>query len=92
MPRKRKKIPKFRTERAEREFWLSHDSSEYLDLSRARPAIFPEHQPTSRTISIRIPEHLLAEIKTLASKRGVPYQSLMKLMLAERVREELRAS
>jgi predicted DNA binding CopG/RHH family protein len=91
MPRKTKKLPRFRSEKEEREFWLSHDSADYFDLSRAKPAIFPELKATTRTISLRISEILLSEIKALASKRGVPYQSLMKIILAERVREEVRA-
>jgi predicted DNA binding CopG/RHH family protein len=88
---KLKKVPEFKSEAEERDFWLTHDATRYLDLSQARPAIFPNLQPTSRTISIRLPEILLAEIKTLAAKRGVPYQSLMKVLLTERVEEELEA-
>jgi predicted DNA binding CopG/RHH family protein len=92
MPRKLKKIPRFRSEKKEREFWLSHDVAGYLDFRKARPTLFLNLQPTARTISIRLPGILLAEIKTLAARKGVPYQSLMKVMLAEKVLEELRAS
>lgn len=89
MPRTLEKLPKFKSEKEEREFWRTHDSARYLDLSRARPAVFSNLQPTSRTISIRLPETLLAELKSLAAKRGVPYQSLMKMMLARTIEEEL---
>lgn len=83
-----KPLPRFRSEREERAFWRTHDSADYLDLSRARPAIFPNLKPTSRAISIRLPGSLLAELKALAHRRGVPYQALMKIFLAERVKKE----
>lgn len=89
---KRKTLPRFRSEKAERDFWLTHDAAAYVDLGKARPAVFPELKPSTRTISLRIPESLLAKIKTLANKRDVPYQSLMKLLLDERVQEELTAA
>jgi predicted DNA binding CopG/RHH family protein len=89
---KRKTLPRFRSEKAERNFWQTHDSADYVDLSKARRAVFPELKPTTRSISLRIPETLLARIKTLANKRDIPYQSLMKLMLDERVQEELASS
>ncbi len=89
---RRKTLPIFKSEKSERDFWLSHDSHDYFDLGRARPAVFPNLKPTTRTISLRIPESLLAKIKTLANKRDIPYQSLMKLLLDERVKEELDGS
>jgi predicted DNA binding CopG/RHH family protein len=89
MKAQRKELPKFNSETEEREFWRTHDSAQYLDLSRMQPAVFPNLKPTTRTISIRLPETLLSEIKMLANKQDVPYQSLIKVFLAQRVREEL---
>ena len=89
MPKKRRKpIPRFRTEAAEREFWLTHDTSEYLDWSKARQVVFPNLHPSTETISLRLPAPLLADLKALANERDVPYQSLLKVYLAERVRRE----
>jgi len=84
---KLKKIPDFETEREEREFWESHDSSEYLDLSKAQRAIFPNLKPSKKTISLRLPEGLLDSIKVEANKRDMPYQSLIKAWLAKEVQE-----
>ncbi len=86
---KLKKIPKFKTEEDEREFWATHDSTGYVDYRKAKKAAFPNLKPSTRTISIRLPEALLEHLKTLANKRDIPYQSLLKLFLAERVDEEL---
>jgi len=86
--RKPKALPAFESESAERSFWLVHDSADYFDLGKARRVVFPNLKPTTRTISLRIPETLLAEIKVLANQRDVPYQSLMKIFLAERVTRE----
>ena len=83
-------MPKFESEDAEREFWATHDSTRYVDWSRARPAIFPRLKPSTLTISLRLPESLLENLKVLAHKRDVPYQSLLKIFLAERVEQELR--
>jgi predicted DNA binding CopG/RHH family protein len=85
----RKKIPKFSSEDAEREFWGREDSSEYLDWSKGAQATLPKLRPTLRTISIRLPESMIAELKRLANKRDVPYQSLLKVFLAERLKTEL---
>ena len=90
MAKKLKKIPKQRSEEKEREFWAKADSTDYVDWSGARPLVLPDLKPTLKTISLRLPEHLLAELKLLANKRDIPYQSLLKLFLAERVEEELR--
>lgn len=90
MAKKLKSIPKHRSEDREREFWEKADSADYVDWSGARPLVLPDLKPTLKTISLRLPEHLLAELKLLANKRDVPYQSLLKLFLAERVEEELR--
>ncbi len=82
-------IPKFKSEDEEREFWATHDSTEYVDWSRARRTTYPNLKPSTRTISLRLPETLLANLKMLANKRDVPYQSLLKIFLAERIEEEL---
>ena len=78
-----KKIPKFKTESEERAFWEKNDSSDYLDWSKAEQAVFPILKPTTRAISLRLPESMLAQIKVEANKRDVPYQSLMKIWLSE---------
>ena len=90
MRRKLKPIPKFESEDQEREFWATHDSTEYVDWSGARRAVFANLQPSTETISLRLPASLLADLKVLANRMDVPYQSLLKLYLAERVHEELR--
>ncbi len=86
---KLKKIPKFKSEVEEIEFWSTHDSTEYIDYSKAKKALFPKLKPSIKTISIRLPESLLDHLKVLANKRDVPYQSLLKLFLMERVEEEM---
>jgi len=89
--KRRKKIPTFKDEDAEREFWSKADSTDYLDWSKAERVTFANLRPSVRTISIRLPEAMIAELKLLANKRDVPYQSLLKVFLAERIREELAA-
>ena len=84
-----KKIPKFRNEDEERDFWASHDSTDYIDWSAAKEVVMPNLKPTLKTISIRLPEIMIEELKLIANKRDVPYQSLMKMFLAERVEQEL---
>ena len=78
-----KKIPEFKTESEERDFWEKNDSSDYLDWSKAAQAVFPSLKPTTKAISLRLPESMLAQIKVEANKRDVPYQSLMKMWLSE---------
>jgi predicted DNA binding CopG/RHH family protein len=85
-----KQIPRFENEDAEREFWADHDSTEYVDWSASQPAVFPNLKPTTRTISLRLPEAMLDELRLLANKRDVPYQSLIKIFLRERIDRELR--
>jgi len=80
-----RKIPDFKAEKEEREFWETHDSTDYLDWNTASPAVFPNLKPTTKAISLRLPEDLLAKIKVKANKMDVPYQSLMKTWLAEKV-------
>ena len=85
-----KKIPKFKSETQERNFWAKTDSTRYVDWKRGRRVTIPNLKPSSRTISVRLPDLLLEELKLLANKRDVPYQSLLKVFLAERVEQELR--
>lgn len=84
-----KKIPKFRSEEEEIEFWSKHDSTEYIDYSKAKKVVFSNLKPSLKTISIRLPESLIDHLKQLANKRDVPYQSLLKMFLMERVEKEL---
>jgi predicted DNA binding CopG/RHH family protein len=80
-----KTIPKFENEAEERKFWESHDSTEYLDWSKAKKINLPNLKPSSTSISLRLPNGLLERIKIAANKRDVPYQSLIKTWLAEKV-------
>lgn len=80
----------FKNEDEERAFWATHDSTEFIDWSKAKRAVFPKLKPSTKSISLRLPESVIAAIKLLANKRDVPYQSLLKVFLAERVEEELR--
>jgi predicted DNA binding CopG/RHH family protein len=86
-----KKIPNFKNEDQERDFWKNADSSEYIDWKKARKVVLPNLKPSVKTISLRLPESMLEEIKLLANKRDVPYQSLMKIFLSERIEKELSA-
>jgi predicted DNA binding CopG/RHH family protein len=79
--KKLKLIPKFKTEAAERRFWETHDSVDYLDWSKAKQAIFPNLKPTTESISLRLPLNLLHRLKVEANRRDVPYQSLIKVVL-----------
>ncbi|MBI3150417.1 MAG: BrnA antitoxin family protein [Betaproteobacteria bacterium] len=81
-----KKVPKFASEAEERAFWENHNSTDYLDWSKARRAVLPNLKPTTRTISLRLPQHLLDAIKAAANARDVPYQSLIKIWLQEKLR------
>ena len=87
---KKNKIPKFRTEEDEQKFWASHDSTEYIDWSKAKNVTMSNLKPSVRSISIRLPEIMVEELKLLAHKRDVPYQSLMKIFISERVEDELQ--
>ncbi|MCB8942034.1 MAG: BrnA antitoxin family protein [Ardenticatenaceae bacterium] len=84
-----KQIPEFENEDEEREFWATHDSTEYLDWEKAERAVFPKLKPSTKTISLRMPESMLDEIRLLANKRDIPYQSLIKVFLRERIDSEL---
>jgi predicted DNA binding CopG/RHH family protein len=85
---KLKPIPKFATEAAEQEFWATADTTDYFDWTQARRVVFPNLKPTTTPISMRLPETLLTDLKRLANEQDVPYQSLMKVYLAERVAAE----
>ena len=84
-----KKVPKFKTEDDERDFWSSHDATDYLDFSQAEETVFPNLKPSTRAISLRLPVSLIDRLKMLANKQDVPYQSLLKVLLAEKVDEVL---
>lgn len=88
----RKKLPKFKDETAERKFWADHDSTEYINWDSAKRVVLPNLKPSQKTISLRLPEMMLAALKRLANKRDIPYQSLLKMFLAERIEEETRRS
>ncbi|MGA3085663.1 MAG: BrnA antitoxin family protein [Thermodesulfobacteriota bacterium] len=85
----KKKIPQFKNEDQERKFWLSQDSTEYVDWKKAKRMVLPKLKPSIKTISLRLPEAVLEELKLIANKRDVPYQSLLKMFLAERIEQEL---
>lgn len=84
-------IPAFRSEAEELRFWETHDTSPFVDWSKARVAVFPNLKPSTETISLRLPAALLGELKALANRRDVPYQSLLKMFLAERIARETEA-
>ena len=91
MPKARpklKRIPKFASEDAERAFWATADTTDYFDWSQARAVVFPNLKPTTTPISLRLSETLLTDLKRLANEKDVPYQSLMKVYLADRVSAE----
>ena len=87
----KKKIPKFKNEDEERAFWSIHDSTEFVDWKKAKRTLLPNLKPSVKTISLRLPEAMLEELKLLANKKDVPYQSLVKIFLAERIEEEFDA-
>jgi predicted DNA binding CopG/RHH family protein len=90
MPTAKKQIPKFRSEDDERKFWAKNDSSEFIDWQAGERRKFPNLKPTLRTISLRLPVSMIEDLKILANKRDVPYQSLLKVFLAERLAQERR--
>ena len=87
----KKMIPKFKSEDQEREFWSKADSTEYIDWHKAKRTIIPNLKPSTKKISLRLPELMIEELKLLANKRDIPYQSLMKIYLAERIQNELKS-
>lgn len=86
----KKRVPRFKTEDEEREFWASHDSTEYVDWVKGKRVVLSNLKPSVKTISLRLPESMLEELKLIANKRDVLYQSLVKMFLAERIAEEIR--
>ncbi len=90
MKKSLKDIPNFKNEDEEREFWAKADTSLYFDFSKAEEVIFPNLKPSTEAISLRLPKYLLARLKELANQKDIPYQSLIKMFLSERVEKELR--
>ncbi len=89
MSHMKKRIPKFKSEEKEREYWAKQDSTDVLDWKKAKKVVLPNLKPSVKTISLRLPESMLEELKLLANKKDVPYQSLLKIFLSERIEEEL---
>jgi predicted DNA binding CopG/RHH family protein len=95
MRKKHPRLPQFNDEDDEREFWAAHSPLDYFDIEKVKRGLFPNLKPSVKSISIRLPEGMLAELKTLANKKDVPYQSLAKIYLARQIaleRESLRAA
>ena len=92
MPKKSKETPVFKNEDEEREFWANEDSTDYVDWNLAESTVLPKLKPTTRTISLRISESMLEKIRLVANKRDVPYQSLIKMFLKERLDDEFKVS
>jgi len=89
MMKKYKKIPKFKSDNEEIEFWSKQDSSEYIDWDKGERVLLTNLKPTLRSISIRLPEIMLSKLKILANKSDIPYQSLIKIFLQERIEKEM---
>ena len=87
MKKQLKPIPEFANEQEERLFWETHDSADYVDWKNAASVVLPNLKPTTKTISLRLPQHLLDSIKAAAHSRDVPYQSLIKVWLQEKLHE-----
>lgn len=87
-----KPIPEFASEEEERAFWDENDSADFLNWSQAQPVVFPKLKPSTKTISLRLPESMLDRIRLLANRQDVPYQSLIKVFLQERIDEEFHQS
>ena len=85
MTKAKKKVPDFRNEAEERQYWEQHDSTDHVDWRQAKPVALPNLKPSTRTISLRLPESLLERIKIEANKRDMPYQSLIKAWLMDDV-------
>jgi predicted DNA binding CopG/RHH family protein len=86
-----KSIPKFKNEEEEQDFWNKHDSTEYLNWKSAERVLFPNLKPSTKSISLRLPESLLDALRQMANERDVPYQSLIKMILQERIERDLRS-
>ena len=92
MKRELKDIPSFKNKDEERKFWANAESSEYLNWDNGEITSFPKLKPSTKTISLRIPETMLNELRTIANKRDVPYQSLIKVFLKEKINSEFHHS
>jgi predicted DNA binding CopG/RHH family protein len=92
MPRKLKDIPTFQTEDEERKFWANADSVDFIDWEKSEASVLPNLKPTTRTISLRISESMLNQLRLLANQRDVPYQSLIKMFLKEQIKKELKTN
>ena len=90
MKKNLKKVRKFKNEDEERNFWAEADSAEYIDWQKAEIVVLPKLKPSTKTISLRLPESMLDEIRTIANKNDVPYQSFIKIILKEKIDEELK--
>ncbi len=88
----KKKIPRFDSEDEEREFWSKADSVDYVDWKQAKSTLLPNLKPSTKKISLRLPELMIEELKLLANRHDIPYQSLMKIYLAERIQRELKST
>lgn len=87
----KKPLPRFSSEDDERAFWATHDSTPYIDWKKAKRVALPKLKPSLKTISLRLPAYMIDDLKVLANGRDVPYQSLLKVFLAERIQHELRS-
>jgi len=86
--KKLKKIPAFKSDNEERDFWSSNSSTDFIDWQKAEHVNFPSLKSTCKSISLRLPEALISDLKVIAHKKDIPYQSLMKIMLSEKINEE----
>ncbi len=86
--KKLKKIPKFRSESEERKFWNKNDTTSFVDWKNAKKVSFPNLKPSVKSISLRLPEAMLNDLKVIANKKDIPYQSLMKMFISEKIKEE----
>ncbi len=86
--KKNKKIPEFKSEKEESDFWSKNDSTEYIDWNKAEKVLLPDLKPSTKSISLRLPEGMLYKIKMLAHKRDIPYQSLIKMFLQDKIDRE----
>ncbi len=92
MPKKLKDIPVFKSEDDERLFWATQDSTDFIDWETGEATVLPNLKPTTRTISLRMSESMLNQIRLIANQRDVPYQSLIKIFLKDRIKDELKSN
>ena len=89
--KKKKQIPEFNNIKSETEFWAKNDSTDFIDYNESEKAIFPNLKPSTQSISLRLPEHLLYKLKVIAHKKDIPYQSLLKIYLSEKINDEMKS-